>query len=126
MADLAKDRIFLKECRFQVHIGVTEEERKKPQEIILDLSWTTDLRAAGVSDQLSETVCYFELWTQVKEHLEGQTCRLLEHLAQSLSAVLFERFQTIESLSLRISKPGALSAQQVACAGIEIERSRTS
>jgi 7,8-dihydroneopterin aldolase/epimerase/oxygenase len=119
------DRTVLKDCRFQAHIGVTKDERSKPQEIIVNLSWTSDLGPSGMSDELTDTVCYHQVWIALDEHIKSREYKLIEALGHTLIQLLFERFSGMQNLRLGIFKPEALRQQNVRSAGIELERTRS-
>ena len=55
----------LPEIPVKINLGVTEEERAEPQEIFITLFWQADTSAVEVSDDVKDTVNYFELreWT---------------------------------------------------------------
>ena len=52
------DQIFLRTMEFEGHHGVSDEERADPQVIELDVEFELDLRPAGSSDDLAQTVSY--------------------------------------------------------------------
>lgn len=55
----------LPEIPVKIHLGVTEEERSEPQEIFITLLWQADTRKVEESDEVKDTIDYFELreWT---------------------------------------------------------------
>jgi dihydroneopterin aldolase len=57
--------------------------RAQPFEV--DLSLLADLRPAGRSDDLSETVDYSEICAAVKAVIEGPHANLIEHLAEEIA-----------------------------------------
>lgn len=124
MAELPADRVFLKDARFLVSLGVTEEERAKAQEISLNLSWTVDLKEAEQSDELGDTICYFGLWTLVNKLLTGRSFKLVEFLAGEIIRACFEAYPAMGTMTVEVQKPGALRGQNVAFAGVEITRAR--
>lgn len=124
MVKPSSDRVFLKDARFIVSLGVTEEERAKAQEIALNLSWTLDLTKAEQSDILDDTICYFQLWTLIDSLLSKRSFKLVEYLAGEIIRACFEAYPMMESMTVEVQKPGALRAQNVAFAGVEITRFR--
>jgi dihydroneopterin aldolase len=79
------DRILLKGMRFQARVGVTEQERKAPQSIEVDLELLLPLGAAGRSDEVKATVDYADAFTAVRTAVEQQPARLLEALAERIA-----------------------------------------
>ena len=55
------DRISITGLKADAVIGTFPEERIKPQRIIADIDIFCDLSAAGKSDDLADTIDYFEL-----------------------------------------------------------------
>lgn len=79
------DRIELRGLRFSAAHGALPEEAVQPQPFEVDLDLLVDLRPAGRSDQLSETVDYGELSEAVRSVMEGPHASLLEHLAEEVA-----------------------------------------
>ncbi len=52
------DRILISGCRIPVHVGITEAERSKEQEIVVDAELSYDVRKAAATDDLNATVDY--------------------------------------------------------------------
>lgn len=65
--------------------GVLPEERDRPQPFEVDLDVEADLRAAGRSDEVSDTIDYGALAALVAAVLEGERCALLERLAERIA-----------------------------------------
>ena len=77
------DSIDLKNIGAFSRLGVFQEERDKGQTIKVDLSMALDLRAAGASDELSDTVDYGAVSELVREIASRKEYSLVEHLAQT-------------------------------------------
>lgn len=118
------DRIYLHEMVFMGRHGVTDEERAEPQQIEVDLDVGLDLRPAGRSDELSDTVDYSELFETCREIVEQRTFHLLEGIAEAIAGRILERYPAIESVGVRVKKPGLPIEGQVEHAGVFIERRR--
>jgi dihydroneopterin aldolase len=117
------DRILIQEARFQSHVGVSDEERTQPQEIIVDIEMFRDLRAAGESDDLRETVCYATVHTKAAQIIGGKAFHLIETIAEQLAAMVLRDFP-IEKVVIRVRKPAALAARNVRYATVEITRQK--
>ncbi len=61
------------------------EEQQRPQPFTIDIDLTIDLRPAGESDDLADTVDYGAVAEAVVAEVEGRSCALLEHLAQRIA-----------------------------------------
>lgn len=117
------DRIVIQEARFQSRVGVSDEERARPQEIAVDIEAFRDLRAAGESDDLSETVCYAAMHEKAAHIIGGNAFHLIETIAERLAAMVLREFP-IEKVIVRVRKPAALAERKVQYAAVEITRER--
>ncbi len=79
------DVIQLRGLRALGRHGVLPEERDRAQPFEVDLDVEADLRAAGRSDEVSDTIDYGALAALVGAVLEGERCALLERLAERIA-----------------------------------------
>jgi len=101
-----RDRIELTGIRgFGFH-GVFEEERKKGQEFLVDLSIQCDLRQAGRTDDLAHTIHYGELATSVHRIIEGDPVDLIEVLAERIADEVLT-YKLAERVRVTVHKPSA-------------------
>lgn len=118
------DRILIQGLRVFGHHGVLESEIRDGQFFLVDLECELDLAFAGRSDDLNDTVDYEALTEQVRSVIaEGESCRLLEALAQRIADAALQRPQ-IASAKVKIVKPAPPVQAEVAGLGVEIFRSR--
>jgi dihydroneopterin aldolase len=98
------DRIVLEGMRFYGFHGVNPEERVLGQEYLVDLAVEMDLKQAGVSDRLEDTISYAHIYRAVRDVMEGEPRNLLEAAAQSIVDRVFADFP-VDSVSVRVKKP---------------------
>jgi 7,8-dihydroneopterin aldolase/epimerase/oxygenase len=115
------DIIYLKDLRIETIIGVYAWERQVKQTVVLDLEMGTDIRKAGQTDALEDTLNYKEVAKRVISYVENSRFQLVEALAEGIAAILVTEFQ-VPWLRLRINKQGAVRG--VRDVGVIIERSR--
>ena len=108
---------------FYGRCGVTEEERRKPQQIAIDLELEAALDAAGLSDRLDETIDYAQVAERLVALGGSLTCRLLESLAEQLIAMLFAEFP-VDRIHMWIRKLHAPLAMVAGSVGVRFERTR--
>jgi FolB domain-containing protein len=114
-----EDRIDIRGLSVRTIIGVNEWERTERQEVIVDLSLFADLRRAGKSDDLQDTVNYRSIAKAVIEHVESARRFTVEALAEDVAALCL-REAGVRRVRVRLEKPGAIRfARSV---GVEIER----
>lgn len=84
------DRILIKGLRELAIVGVLPEEHVRPQPIEVDIELQVDLRAAGASDDLDDTVNYGTLAESVRRLLSTERHELLERLAARIAELCRE------------------------------------
>jgi len=115
------DRIHVRDLRLRCVLGIFPEERREKQDITVSIVLHADLRAAGRSDRIEDTVDYKEVKKRVVTLVEGSSSFLIEHLAQRVADLCLEE-PRVEAVRVTIDKPGALRfARSVA---VEIFRKR--
>jgi dihydroneopterin aldolase len=67
--------------------GVLPEEQTRPQPFEVDVELTVDLRAAGQSDALEDTVDYGAVCEAVNRVVTSERHQLLERLAEGIAEV---------------------------------------
>lgn len=79
------DRILIASIWEQGVHGVLPEERQRPQPFEVDVELSIDLRAAGASDDLADTVDYGALADEIRAIVAGESHQLLERLAERIA-----------------------------------------
>lgn len=117
-------KIVIERLEFRGTVGITVEERAKPQPLALDLEVTCDLSQAGFSDRLAQTVDYASVARRAVDAAIEKECNLLETMADRVFSVLFEEFPVSHAtLWLRkLHPPINLLTSSV---GIKLDRSRS-
>lgn len=114
------DRVSLVGMALRAVVGVFPEEREAPRELEADVRLALDLRAAGRSDDLADTVDYAALAERLRAVAAASRFRLLEALAEALAAEAL-RDPRVESAEVALRKPGAVPG---AVAEVRIARRR--
>ena len=121
---MSDDRIRLQGMVFYGFHGVEPAERQVGQRFVVDLEVDRDLRAAGVSDDVADTVNYSRLYRAVQEIAEGPSRNLLENLAEAIAQRVLDSFD-VESVRVRVKKPEApIRGSVLSYAGVEVFRKR--
>ena len=115
------DKVIIKDLLVRGIIGVNDWERKRPQDILINLSLFTDTKRAGETDNLEDCVNYSTMSKKVQAYAESAGRLTVEALANDLVKICFED-KRVQKVIVRVEKPGAVRfAESV---GVEIERSR--
>ena len=102
-----KDIIYIKDLRVQTIIGIFGWEREVRQEVSIDLEMAFDCKIAAKTDAIEDTIDYKKITKGIIKFVEESEFQLQETLAESIAALVKNEYK-VNSLKLRISKPGAL------------------
>ena len=103
-------------------IGVEEHERMRPTPVTATVTVSYDSSAAEKEDDIAQAVDYALLSQTVRETVAGSRCRLLETLAGKLGERILQRFAQVETVTVRLCKPGILP--EAAAVWVEVSRCR--
>ena len=119
------DRILLERMVFFGYHGVLRAERELGQRFVVDVEMRLDLRPAGLSDDLSQTVDYGAVHERVREIVEGEELGLIEAVAERIANTILENYPSVEAVRVRVTKPDVRLADTVlGGSAVEILRSR--
>ncbi len=117
------DEVFLEGLRFYAYHGVNPEERTQGQRFTVDVSLTTDLRLAGRSDDLQQTINYSTVNKRIRAIVEGPPRQLIETVAEEIAAALLGEFDRVAAVTVTVRKPEvALQGTILEAAGVRIRR----
>ncbi len=114
------DKILIRDLLVRAVIGVYEDERTRPQDVLVNVVLHTDTRPAGISDDLRDTVDYGALSKRIVALAETSRCFLVERLAEEIASLCLEN-DRIKQVDVRVEKPRALRYGR--SVGVEISRS---
>ena len=117
------DRILIDDLRVMTIVGALPHEREIAQPVRIDLSIGLDLRNAGLSDELADTVHYGLVCERVSAMVRDSKDVLLERLAGKVADVVLE-FDLVEVVDVRLTKLRPPIAEEVQSTAVAITRSR--
>jgi dihydroneopterin aldolase len=121
----AEDRILLEGMVFHGRHGTLPAERELGQPFVVDVELRLNLRSAGLSDDLAQTVDYGEVHRRAKEIVEGPPVNLTETVAERIAAAVLEEHPLVEAVRVKVAKPHVgLSDTVLAGSAVEISRRR--
>ena len=118
------DHILITGLRVVSVIGVLEHERQAAQPLRVDIDIHLDLKDAGRSDDLSQTVHYGEVSMQIAEVARNTSDLLLERLAQRMADVVLQ-FSGVLGVELTLTKLRPPIPEDVESSAVRILRLRT-
>ena len=101
------DKIFIRDLALRCIIGIYPEERREKQDIVINVEIHTDLRKAGRSDDLNDTVDYKSIKKAILRLVEGSGFQLIESLAEKIADIALADSK-VQQVVVTIDKPGAL------------------
>ncbi len=115
------DRIFIEDLLARGIIGINDWEREKPQDILINIIITADLKRAGETDDISHSVNYRTIAKKAQSIAETAERLTVEALAEDIANSCLEE-PGVLNVRVKVEKPNAVRfARSV---GVEVERNR--
>lgn len=89
------------------HHGVLAEEKENGQKFFLNAKVYVDMRKAGLTDKLEETVNYDQICTYLNEVFTEKTFNTIEAAAEHTIQEIMISFHSIQAMELEVRKPHA-------------------
>ncbi|RAV09668.1 dihydroneopterin aldolase [Paenibacillus contaminans] len=118
------DKIVLTRMEFFGYHGVFAEENKLGQRYYVDVELFLPLEAAGINDDLEQTVNYADVFEIVKSIVEGKPFKLIEAVAERVASTLLQTYTSINEITVRVIKPHPPFAVIFEGVTVEIHRKR--
>jgi dihydroneopterin aldolase len=101
-------------------VGVTEEERAKPQRLLVTVDMAFDFSSAATSDRIEKTINYQDVADRVLKFGEGRNWKLIERLASNLADFVLSEYRP-EAVLVEVKKFAVPQARHVS---VSVTRSR--
>jgi FolB domain-containing protein len=85
-------KIIIEDLALFLHVGVPDEERARPQRVLVSIELEHDFSAAAVSDDLARTIDYHAVARRVTSLGEARSWKLIETLAWEIAGICTEEF----------------------------------
>ena len=116
------DVILLEGIQVPAALGVTVAERRMRRPVALDLEVECDLRAAGRSDRIRQTIHYKRVFEVVEDVASNQEHKLVEALGERIARAVLSKFDA-DAVTVTVRKPKPI-AGVLDHAGVRIRRTR--
>ena len=116
-------KIILENMEFHARHGVLHHEKSFGNTFIVNLEMDVDITKAGLTDRLEDTLNYQEVYDFIKQMMDIPS-ELLEHIAHNMAAKLMIQFETIQKLTLKITKLNPPLGGKVGSVSVELEKIR--
>jgi FolB domain-containing protein len=97
------DKITIRDLEVFYRVGVPDEERSKPQRLLLTVEMEHDFKSAATEDDLSATIDYFAVSQCLLRFGDGVHWKLIETLAVDIAQMILEDFQP-HSVTVEVKK----------------------
>lgn len=121
-SEWAKDEIRIERLEVFAHHGVFPEETRDGQVFYVNTVLYTDVHRAGETDDLTYSIDYGDVCFFITEWMQGNTCLLLEAVAERLARALLLKYDLICGLDLEILKPHAPIKLPFGCVSVRVHR----
>lgn len=116
------DKIIMKNLAFYGYHGVLKEENMLGQKFYVDIEMYLNLKEAGMTDHVKDTVNYAEVYGLVQEIVTKKCFCLIEALGEDIAQTILSRFDRVDEIKVQIRKPEAPVEGIYDYFGIEIRR----
>lgn len=106
-------KIFIRNWIVRTTIGVSDEERACQQDVVLNIVLYTDFVHAAQTDDVNDTVSYFDLHAKIGAFLSASSFKLIEVLANAIADICLEDSK-VSQVEVTVEKPHILSAVESA------------
>jgi FolB domain-containing protein len=115
------DHILIEDLLARCILGVSAEERREKQDVVVSIALATDVSQAGRSDRFADAVDYRAIKKRVFAMIESSQYHLVEALAERIAQMCLEH-PGVSEAQVTVTKPSALRfARSV---GVRIVRRR--
>ena len=118
------DKIIMNHMGFYGFHGVLEEEKAIGQKFFVDVELSLDLRSAGETDLVENTISYADVYDDVKYFVESARYNLIEALGENICNMILAKYPEVQEAMVRIKKPEAPVRGIFDYFGVEIRRNR--
>lgn len=101
------DRITIRNLEVFARHGVYPEENRLGQKFLVTAELYTDTRAAGLQDDLEQSIHYGIVSQKITEFLQRHTYRLIETAAEQLARELLLHTERLQAVTIELKKPWA-------------------
>lgn len=96
-------RINIVDLEVFYQVGVTDEERAKPQRLLITVEMDFDFSSAIMTDRVEKTINYFEVAQELLKFGEKRSWKLLEKLAANIADHIMLRYRP-EIVTIEVKK----------------------
>jgi dihydroneopterin aldolase len=84
-------------------VGVSDEERAKPQRLLLTIDMGYDFSVAAVTDRISKTIDYSVVAQKLLDFGKNRSWKLIEKLASNIADMVMSEFEP-HAITVQVKK----------------------
>lgn len=115
--------ITLNNLEIYAYHGVMPQETEVGNTYIINIKLKVDYAKAGSTDSVEDTVSYADVFGVIKKVMSTPS-KLLEHVVYRICEALFDGFQQVEEIEIRLDKTNPPMGADIETAGVELICSR--
>ncbi len=112
------NKIIIQDFHILTNVGISDKERKYPQEILINLEIELDFSISFQTDNIQDTINYKDIMNIIIDYSQNHSPKLLEKLGWDLIEKLHQKFNQIKKIKIQLFKTRTIS--QSNRTGIEI------
>jgi dihydroneopterin aldolase len=101
-------------------VGVPDEERSKPQRLLLTVEMDCDFSKAAKTDGIGDTIDYFAVSWRLLKFGDGRSWKLIEKLAADIANLILAEFKP-QSVTVEVKK---FPIPEARCVSVVVTRKR--
>ncbi len=113
------DKIYIRDLPLRCVVGINPDERKKTQDVLINVTIYADLSKPCESDDIDDTVNYERVMNDIVSLVETSSYFLVEKMAETIAHACLA-YEGVESVAVSVEKPDALPPAR--SVGVEVFR----
>ena len=97
------DKIIICDLEVFYRVGVPDEERARPQRLLVSVEMGRDFSTAAATDDISKTIDYFAVTQRLLRFGDGRSWKLIEKLAADVAQMVLAEFAA-DTVSVEVKK----------------------
>jgi FolB domain-containing protein len=85
------------------HVGVPDEERAKPQRLLVSVELSLDFGPAAISDRLERSINYYDVAQDLLKFGEGRSWKLIEKLVTNIAETIMIKYKP-QAVTVEVKK----------------------
>ena len=86
-------RISIVDLEVHYCVGLTDEERAKPQRLLLTIDMSFDFSSAAISDRIEKTINYQQVTDDLLKFGDGRNWKLVEKLVTNIADLILTKYK---------------------------------